>query len=155
VYFITALNKSTKYIRKKFQYFSKYFGTLMAHIRIKEYRAKQGRGILIMKKLLIAIATLVIMPLITYIVVNFLNINFIDYAFLIALIMTAIIWFSSSKGGLTSNYTNGMVQSQTTNFKMTKEKFEFTPTIVFFTAVGYTIFILIMTIYYYKDYFFS
>jgi hypothetical protein len=108
-----------------------------------------------MKKLLIAIATLVIMPLITYIVVNVLNINFIDYAFLIALIITTIIWFSASKGGFTSNYTNVMAQSQTTNFKMEKEKFKFTPSIIFFTAVGYTIFILMMTIYYYKDYFFS
>lgn len=127
----------------------------MDYKRIKEHRAKQGRGTMMMKKLLIAIATLVIMPSITYIVVNLLNINFIDYAFLIALIITTIIWYSASKGGFTSNYTNVIIQSQTTNFKMTKEKLEFTPSIVFFTALGYTIFILILTIYYYKDYFFS
>jgi uncharacterized membrane protein len=127
---------------------------LIAYNRIKEQRAKQG-GNFIMKKLLIAIATLLIMPLITYIVVNLLNINFIDYAFLIALIITTIIWYSASKGGFTSNYTNVIIQSQTTNFKMRKEKLEFTPNIVFFTALGYTIFILILTIYYYKDYFFN
>ena len=108
-----------------------------------------------LKKLLVMTATLVIMPILTLIIISIFNIPFIDYAFIIALIITVILWYSTSKGGSTSNYTNMVAQSQTTNFKMEQEKFEFTPSIVFFSAVGYTIVVLIMTIVYYKDYFIS
>lgn len=93
------------------------------------------------------------MPILTLVITSIFNIAFIDYAFIIALMITVILWYSTSKGGVTANYMNMVAQTQTTNFKMKQEKFEFTPSIIFFSAAGYTIVVLIMTIVYYKDYF--
>ena len=107
-----------------------------------------------MRKLLIGIATLVGMHVVVYVGTRMLNLEFIEYAFIISLILTSILWFSASKGGFTSNYTNVMAQSQSTNFKMEREKFEFSPTIAFIAAAGYTIVIFILTVIYYKEYFF-
>jgi hypothetical protein len=107
----------------------------------------------LLKKLLIVISTVMIMPLLTLIITRIFNITFMDYAFIIAFIITVILWYASSKGGVTANYMNMVAQTQTTNFKMEQEKFVFNPSIVFFSAVGYTILIFIMTIVYYKDYF--
>lgn len=107
-----------------------------------------------MRKVLIAIATLVGMHVVVYGGTRMLNLVFMDYAFIIALLLTSLLWFSASKGGFTSNYSNVMVQSQSTNFKMKREKFEFSPTIAFLAAAGYTVVIFILTIIYYKEYFF-
>lgn len=106
-----------------------------------------------MKKLLIVISTIMIMPILTLFITKIFNIPFMDYAFIIAFMITVILWYASSKGGVTANYMNMAAQTQTTNFKMEQEKFVFNPSIVFFSAVGYTIVVLIMTIVYYKDYF--
>ena len=84
---------------------------------------------------------------------NFTHTKFIDFAFAVGLIGCGAIWFFTSKGGITSSYTDSISQAQTTNFKMKKEKFSFTPNIPFYTALIYTVVSAVITYIYYKDYF--
>ncbi|GAA0448566.1 MAG: hypothetical protein ACQEWU_13900 [Bacillota bacterium] len=80
--------------------------------------------------------------------------EWIEFSFLIGLVFVVIIWFFTSSGGYTTNLVRMSVQSQT-GMKMEEEKKQFTPSIVFYTAVGYLVISVIVTIYYYKDYFIS
>lgn len=52
---------------------------------------------------------------------NFTNTKYIDYAFAVGLIGSGSIWFFTSKGGITSSYTDSVSQVQTANFNMKKK----------------------------------
>lgn len=104
-----------------------------------------------LKNVIWATVTVLIILLINWGVVEFLDAAFIEYSFLVGLIVTAIIRFFSSSGGFTSNKVRVMVQAQT-GMKVDEEERRFNPTVVFYTAAGYTIVALLVTLFYYKDY---
>ncbi|KAA0547201.1 hypothetical protein FZW96_12625 [Bacillus sp. BGMRC 2118] len=90
--------------------------------------------------------------LINWGVVTVLDAAFIEYAFLTGVISTAIVRFFSSTGGFSSNSARVSIQAQT-GIKIDEEEQRFNPTVVFYTALSYTIIALITTAVYYKDYF--
>lgn len=106
-----------------------------------------------MKRLISGLITLLVLVGINFIVSKSTNTNYIDLSFAVGLIISVIIWFFTSKGGITSTYTDATIQSQTTNWKMKNEKHKFKPSIVFYTAVLYTLISIVFTFIYYKDYF--
>lgn len=83
---------------------------------------------------------------------TFLGFHLIDTAFITGLFSTAIIYYFSSTGGFTSNHLRLQIQSQT-GIKMDEEKRNFYPSIVFYTALSYTVISLIITFIFYKEYF--
>ena len=106
-----------------------------------------------MKRIISGVITLIVLVGTNFIVSKSTNTNFIDFSLGVGLIMSVIIWFFTSKGGVTSTYTDVTMQSQTTNWKMKKEKHKFNPNIAFYTAVIYTLVSIVFTFIYYKDYF--
>ncbi len=80
------------------------------------------------------------------------NSNFFDYAFFVGLIVTIIIWFFTSKGGVTSQNMDGTVQG-TTGVKATEHhKFEFSLSPSFVTSLIYTFITFAIMLYQYRDY---
>lgn len=104
------------------------------------------------KNLIWAIVTVGIMVLINWGVASFFSGEFIEYSFLIGIVFMTILWFFNSEGGFASNTVRLGIQART-GLKVEEEKQSFNPTVVFYTAIGYTIVALIITIIYYKDYF--
>lgn len=104
-----------------------------------------------MKSILICIVTVIGLITVNYFIM-LLGFQFIDTAFFTALLSTAIIYFFSSTGGVTSNQVSLHVQSQT-GMKVDEEKRRFYPSLVFYTALAYTAVCLMGTFIYYKDYF--
>ncbi|WP_462411406.1 hypothetical protein [Neobacillus sp. Marseille-QA0830] len=105
------------------------------------------------KKALSIVGTLVVLFGLSYGVTYFLNVKFVDFSFFVGLVVTVIIGFFRSEGGFTSQYTDSKIQSQTTNFKLKKQSFKFTPTIAFLTSLIYTIVSFIVMIIHYRSYF--
>ncbi|MRH43130.1 hypothetical protein GH741_10605 [Aquibacillus halophilus] len=83
-----------------------------------------------------------------------LNAEFIEYSFLTGLGVVVIVWFFNSTGGIGSNSVRVKTQAQT-GIKVDEEKKSFNPTVAFYTAAVYTLISLILTIFYFKDYFIS
>jgi hypothetical protein len=79
------------------------------------------------------------------------NTKFIDYSFVIGLVATILIWFSTSKGGFTSRNMDMSIQGST-GIKMEQQKFEFSPNIVFFSTLAYTILTFAAMLYHYRSY---
>ena len=104
-----------------------------------------------MRRLISIVLTLLVILGVNYATAHYTNSKFIDFSFLVGLAFSIIIWFFTSKGGVSSQYTNVLIQEQTTNFKMAKEKYEFSPNVVFLTALVYTIVSIIVTIIYYRS----
>ncbi|WP_413306175.1 hypothetical protein AA0X95_05255 [Bacillus sp. 1P10SD] len=105
-----------------------------------------------MKKVITIVITLVILLGLNYGLTYFTNTKFIDFAFFVGLGVTILIWFFTSKGGLTTKNTDMLVQS-TTGIKMGEQKYEFSPNIAFITSLVYTVITLAATIYHYRSYF--
>ena len=79
--------------------------------------------------------------------------KFIDFSFFIGLIATVIIWFFTSKGGVSSGYVDTMIQKDATNFKMKSDEYKFKPNIIFLTSLTYTIVSFIAMLIHYRSYF--
>ncbi|MCM3121522.1 MULTISPECIES: hypothetical protein [unclassified Mesobacillus] len=105
-----------------------------------------------MEKILNIVITLVLILGINYVVSHFLNAAFIDYSFFVGLITSIIIGFFTSRGGLTTQNSNMLIQAQTM-YKMAPEKFKIRPNFALYTAIAYTILSLITMILVYRDYF--
>ncbi|MBA2870271.1 hypothetical protein HNQ85_000529 [Anoxybacillus calidus] len=103
-----------------------------------------------MKKIAFSLLTLGIIAFVNWGVSLFFNADFIEYSFFIGLAF--VIKFFNSSGGFTTNLTRLNIQSYT-GIKMDEEKPLFTPSIVFYIAIIYTIISLIVTFIYYKNYF--
>lgn len=110
------------------------------------------RGGEIMKKIITIVITLLFLIGLSYGITYYTHTKFIDFAFLIGIVVTAIIWFFTSKGGFTSRNLDARVQG-TTGIKASEQKYEFSPNVAFFTSLTYTILSLIICIYYYRSYF--
>ncbi|GIN38065.1 hypothetical protein [Heyndrickxia oleronia] len=104
-----------------------------------------------MKKLLKIFTTLIILFILSFGTAYFTNTKVIDITFFVGVIVTVIIWFFSSKGGITSHSLDMQVQS-TTGYKIEQQRYKFSPTITFLTSLIYTIISLIVLLIYYKDY---
>lgn len=107
-----------------------------------------------MKRFISIIVTLLVLFGVNYAVAYFTNTKFIDYSFVVGLVFSIIIWFFTSKGGLTSRITDGIVQMESTNFKLKSDTYKFSPNTAFITALAYTLVAIISTFYYYREYFF-
>ncbi|CRK81596.1 hypothetical protein [Neobacillus massiliamazoniensis] len=105
------------------------------------------------KKALSIIITLAISIGLSFGLSYYMKTNFIDFSFFVGLVVTVIIWFFTSKGGFTSRFADSMIQSQTTNFKMKSQSFQFNPNIAFLTSLTYTIISFITMLIHYRSYF--
>jgi amino acid transporter len=105
-----------------------------------------------MKRLITIIITLLILLGLSYAVTYYTHTKFIDFSFFVGLVVTVIVWFFTSKGGFTSRNAEMMIQSQT-GIKLEKQKYEFSPNVVFFTSLAYTLISLVTMLYQYRSYF--
>jgi hypothetical protein len=101
-----------------------------------------------MKHIIWSVITLIIIFVINFGLTSWLHAEFMEYAFLTGIVITAILWFFNSSGGATSNALRLETQART-GIKMEAEKAKFKPRAAFFTALGYTILMGIVTILYY------
>lgn len=107
---------------------------------------------MMIKNVIWSVVTVCIILLINWGIAFFLNAEFIEYSFLTGIGIVALVKFFNSSGGIGSNSVRLETQAQT-GIKINEKKKEFNPSAVFFTAVTYTIIALIITVFYYKDYF--
>jgi hypothetical protein len=105
-----------------------------------------------MKVLINIIITLLVLLGLSFGITYLTHTKFIDYSFVIGMAATVIIWFGTSKGGFTSRHMDMTIQG-TTGIRMEGQKFEFSPNLVFFTSLAYTIITLAAMIYHYRSYF--
>ncbi|TDK54071.1 hypothetical protein E2K98_29740 [Bacillus salipaludis] len=98
------------------------------------------------------VITLFVLFGLSYGITYYTQTKMIDYSFFIGLAITIIIWFLTSKGGFTSRNLDMTVQG-TTGIKAEEQKFEFTPNVLFFTSLSYTIISLVAMLFYYRSYF--
>ncbi|MFF2449460.1 hypothetical protein ACFVSW_20680 [Neobacillus sp. NPDC058068] len=105
-----------------------------------------------MKKVITIAITLLVLLGLSYGVTYFTSTKFIDIAFFVGIAITVIIWFYTSKGGLTTKNTDMLVQSAT-GIKMGEQKYEFSPNLAFITSLAYTLITLAAMLYCYRSYF--
>lgn len=105
-----------------------------------------------MKRIIPIIITLLVLVGLNYVLTYFTHTKFIDFAFLVAMIITVIIWFFTSKGGYASKSLDATIQG-TTGIKAIEQKDEFSPNVAFYTSLVYTIITLVAVIYHYRSYF--
>ncbi|WP_042457258.1 hypothetical protein [Neobacillus dielmonensis] len=105
-----------------------------------------------MKRLITVVITLVVLIGLSFALSHFTHTKLVDYSFLVGLIITVVIWFFTSKGGITSRNVDMQVQG-TTGIKVDQEKFEFSPNIAFFTSLAYTIITFLIMLFHYRSYF--
>lgn len=106
-----------------------------------------------MKRLITILLTLLLLVGVNYFITVFFPVKFVDYAFVVGMLVSFIIWFFTSKGGVSSTIADSSIAQQTTNFKMEKQAYSFSPNLAFFTALAYTLLSFIMMFIYYRDYF--
>jgi len=82
---------------------------------------------------------------------HYVHSRFVDYSFFVGLAVTVVIWFFTSKGGITSRDLDMRVQG-TTGIKTEPQKFEFSPNLAFITSLTYTIVTFAAMLYQYRDY---
>ncbi|PFO08013.1 hypothetical protein COJ85_04910 [Bacillus sp. AFS076308] len=95
--------------------------------------------------------TLIVLMVLTFGITHYTNSKFIDYAFVVGLAATVVIWFFTSKGGVTTRIVDGSIQGST-GVKTQGEKFEFSPSLVFITSLAYTILSFASMLFYYRSY---
>jgi hypothetical protein len=105
------------------------------------------------KRLVIIGITLLFLFGLSYGITYYTNTKIIDFSFFIGFACSVIIWFFTSKGGYTSRNLDLTVQG-TTGIKIEKQQYEFSPNLVFFTSLAYTIISFIMLLIYYRSYLF-
>ncbi|WP_040205263.1 hypothetical protein [Neobacillus jeddahensis] len=104
-----------------------------------------------LKRLLTIVLTLFVLIALSLGIAYFTDTAFIDYAFLVGLAGSVIFWFSTSKGGFTSRNLDMNVQGST-GIKVEAQKYEFSPNLAFFAAVGYTVIMFIAMLIHYRSY---
>lgn len=105
------------------------------------------------RKLLTIVITLLVLVGLSFGITYFTHTKFIDFSFFIGLAVTIIIWFFTFKGsGIGSRHLDMSIQGST-GIKMESQKLEFSPSLVFFTTLAFTIITLAAMIYGYRSYF--
>jgi hypothetical protein len=110
------------------------------------------KGAIIIKKFLAILITLASLLALNYSFVFFFNSNFVDFSFLSGIIGAVVIKFFNSSGSFTGRHMDMQLRG-TTGLKQEIQEKKFTPTIGFYTAIGYTVFSVLVLFIYYKDYF--
>jgi hypothetical protein len=105
-----------------------------------------------MKRLITIAITLLVLLGLSFGLSRYIHSGFFNYSFFVGLVATVIIWFFTSKGGVTSRNLDMTVQG-TTGIKTEQEKFEFSPNLAFITSLVYTVVTLAAMLYQYREYF--
>ncbi|MCT2535764.1 hypothetical protein NC661_07530 [Aquibacillus koreensis] len=105
-----------------------------------------------MKKVIVAIATLAILVAVNYGITILFNQNYIDFSFVVGMLGAVTIRFFNSSGGYTSKNLE-MIGQGITGIKMEQQDKKFEPNVAFYIAILYCVVALIVTFFYYKDYF--
>ncbi|WP_335870108.1 hypothetical protein [Bacillus sp. 2205SS5-2] len=105
-----------------------------------------------MRKILIFCTTVLFLVLANMGLSQLVDVGFYDLSFLVGLVSVVIIKFFTSSGGFASDSVRLSIQSRT-GIKMDREEKTFTPSIAFYTAIGYTIYGFVTIFILYKDYF--
>lgn len=107
-----------------------------------------------MKKSLSGLITLIALVTINWLAAFFFSAAFIEFSFLTGLAAAIVIgWFTSS-GGFSSDAVRMQTQGETGIRMETEARSGLRSSAPFFAALVYTVLALIITIYYYRDYFF-
>lgn len=107
-----------------------------------------------MKKLLSGLITLIGLVTLNWLAAFFFSAAFIEFSFLTGLAAVIMIgWFTSS-GGFSSDAVRMQTQGDTGIRMETEARSGLGSSTSFFVALAYTVLTLIITIYYYRDYFF-
>lgn len=109
-------------------------------------------GIEIGKHIIWSIVTVCVMLLLNWGVAVLFSGAFIDYSLFVGVVVVGIIRFMNSTGGIGSTSIRMNTQAQT-GIKIDEEKQTFNPSVAFYTAIGYALVALVITAFYYKDYF--
>jgi len=116
----------------------------------------------ILKKIIWAIISLVIILLLNWGTATLFNNDFIDWSFLTGLAVTIIVAFFNSSGGFMSDLADSRLQSTNNDeywaatevwSKIDRQKRQFRPSISFYIALLYTIIAGILSLIYYKGFF--
>ncbi|MCA0969507.1 hypothetical protein LCM20_02735 [Halobacillus litoralis] len=105
-----------------------------------------------MKKMLTIIFTLAVLLGLNYGLMVITNSSFIDFSFFLGLAVAFIIRYFNSSGGQISKSIDLQVQS-TTGIKQEADNKKFNPSVGFFTCMIYAGISLVVTFFYYMDYF--
>ncbi len=106
---------------------------------------------MILKKALTVVITLLVLIGLSFGLSHYIHSKFFDYSFFVGLAVTVVIWFFTSKGGVTSRNIDMTIQG-TTGIKAEQQKFEFSPNLVFITSLLYTVVTFVVMLYQYRDY---
>ena len=121
--------------------------------QISEYIRNKEKGGGEMKKMLTIIITTLILIGSNYFLASLLKVQFAEIAFFVGLIATVIIRFFTSSGGYMSKQLDMQIQGHT-GIKVDRQERRFTPTVIYYTCLAYTIIAAVLTFIHYKDYFF-
>ncbi|WP_407270998.1 hypothetical protein [Radiobacillus sp. PE A8.2] len=97
--------------------------------------------------------TIAILLLINFGVAWIFEMKFFDIAVFVGIFVAVVIRFFNSSGGYTSRSMDLQIQSSTGIKQDTTSERKFSPSISFYTAVGYSVVALIGTLIYYREYF--
>ncbi|WP_298787713.1 hypothetical protein [uncultured Marinococcus sp.] len=108
-----------------------------------------------MKKSLSGLITLIAITFINWLAAFLFTVAYIEFSFLIGLAAVILIgWFTSS-GGFSTDAVRMQTQGDTGIRMETEARSGLRSSTPFFVALAYTVLALIITIYYYRDYFFQ
>lgn len=105
-----------------------------------------------MVKVVNLIITLSIIGAINWGLTKISDLSFIDSSFFVGLFSTALIYFFSSSGGITSKNLDRHIQGQT-GIKVNTSEHIFNPSFVFYGSIVYLICAIIANLIYYLEYF--
>ncbi|WP_419881638.1 hypothetical protein ACN6MY_19405 [Peribacillus sp. B-H-3] len=107
-----------------------------------------------MKKIFSVFLTLLAFLAINYFVSKAVKGSFIDYSFIVGLLLTVIIKFFTSKGGVSAKMAEGYTQATTTErMEHSNKEYSFSPGAVFYTGIAYTGLSVLVTFIHYRSYF--
>jgi hypothetical protein len=96
------------------------------------------------------IITTVLLAVLSFIIAYFTKTSFYDWTFIVGLAGIIIIRYFTSSGGFTSNLFRLEIQAQT-GIKIEEEEGRFQPSVAYYTAIGYTLISVILTLIKYWD----
>lgn len=105
-----------------------------------------------MFKLISLIITLGIIGVLNWGLTKVSDLSFIDSSFFVGLFSTAVIYFFSSSGGITSENLDRQIQGQT-GIKVKTSEHTFNSSYVFYGSIVYLIGAIIANLIYYLEYF--
>ncbi|OIK08193.1 hypothetical protein [Bacillus sp. MUM 13] len=107
-----------------------------------------------MKKIVSVFLTVIAFLAVNYFVSTVAKGNFIDYSFIVGLLLTVMVKFFTSKGGVSAKMAEGYTQATTTErMEHNNKEYSFSPGAVFYTGIAYTGLSVLITVIHYRSYF--